>query len=150
MKKRIRWAIVFVALILVITQSGCERKIPKYEKTFVDENLTLKNNKERKLARTFVEYWHLRNKRKLKESYKYELPYFRYITAYEQYKLEAGAYNFDFQTRLIGIEYPYQRDDVVIVSRSYRKDDFKSIEKETWVYVNGKWYHDFRFSPFPD
>ena len=150
MKSKNRLPVFLAFVLIVVFQSGCERKIAHYEQTSIESNLTLKNDKERLLAETFVEYWHLRNKREFKESYQYELPYFRYITSYEQYKPQVGAYNFDFQTRLIGIEYPHHRDDVVTVKRSYRKNDFHSVEKETWVYVNGKWYHDFQFSPFPE
>ena len=138
-----------MALIAITLQVGCEKKQEKFNDVFLDANLTLKNDKEQKLAQTFQEYWHYRSVHELKKSYGYELPAYRYINDFDRYKSQASEYNHDFNTTLVGIAYPYGRDDVAEVARRYAKDSFTGKYTDKWVYVNGAWYHEFNYSPFP-
>lgn len=141
--------LIIAVLSILVFLGGCSRDIPQYEDAHVDTNVTLKTDREIRLATRFVEYWHLRSQHEFEKSFEYELPSYRFLNKYKQYEMESRSMNRDFTSTLKSFTFDPNEADVATIVREYQKNTFVSQKQETWMYVNGEWFHKYYFSVFP-
>lgn len=127
-------------LFLTIFFSACSVKLPTYKEVKV-ENVNFDSAKDKKLAKAFLEYWKARVRGEYTTSYKYELPYQRYIFDYKTYRKQIGSIYPGATVVLTKIE--YKAPNVAVVSREVKLGKKVYKKKDKWIYVDGEWYHKF-------
>jgi hypothetical protein len=126
-------------LTIALLFGGCSVKLPSYKEVKVRGDLS--SIKEKKLAKAFMEYWRARVRGDYKTSYRYELPYQRYILDYDSYRKKIG--NIYPKAKVILVKIDYLSPNVAIISRDVKFKKKIYHKKDKWIYVDGKWYHKF-------
>ena len=126
-------------LLVVLFFVGCETKIPTYEDVKVQ--ISIDKEKDRKLAKRFVEYWHARITGDMKKSFEYELPYQRYVDGYKGYTSKVSPLNNN--TRMVLQKIDYEHPNVAVLERRVFLNDRNWTKYDKWIFVEGKWYHKY-------
>ena len=119
---------------------GCSSKLQPSKKVLNFEE------KRHGLITTFNRYWKLRTQGKYKQAWKFELPYYRFVTHFSEYKSLVGTY-YKTDVHLQSIKFIHP--NVAIVTRKIRAKNGTYYKKDKWIYVDRRWYHKFYQSIFP-
>jgi len=131
-----------ILFILLVTFFGeCSVQLPSSKYAFIGDKKNLATHKRVLLAKRFIEYWDARIKGDTAKSWKYELPYMKYISPYESYKSMARGY-YGKKVVLIRIE-PQNENQVIVTRKVYITPDHFLIKKDKWLYIKDNWYHKF-------
>jgi hypothetical protein len=139
-------ALLTAALFVI---SGCGEKPKHYEYADVDQNLSVGSKEESALLNRTLEYWNARSSHDFKTSYEMELPYNRFLKTFELYDAESKSLYNGFHTTIKRIELSKKDPRIAWVFREYKYDDKKLNMRSKWILVDGKWYHKYDFSVFP-
>ncbi len=139
-----------VGILLCLMMISCSDKQASSQYVSIDENLTLQSKKDRALANRFIEYWDARSTHQFDKSYKYELPYDRYLKDIKQYRAELAVTLENYHVKMDKIEYLDADKRVALVYRTYTREKVLLKIKSKWIFVNGTWYRKYDFSLFPN
>jgi len=111
--------------------------------------VSLENNtsKIKELSKRHRSYWEKRVSGKWEESYKFELPYQRFIHSFEWYK---DFYRGDdknhsvIQTKII-----MKNPSYAIVETRHIKEKNVYYSYDKWFYIDGKWFHKMKTTYLP-
>ena len=140
---------VLITMILLFFISGCNERLQTRKYASIDENLIVLNKEEIALANRFIEYWDYRSQHQFDKSYHYEFPYYCFITPISKYIGESKTNNKAFNNIILSINYENLDQTIAWIERKYIKNNFSSIKKDKWIYVNGSWFHQYTSSAFP-
>ena len=148
-KKRMtnRYILIFY-LVIIILIGGCDIRIPKFsDVTYNQKNITASTKKEQLLIKRFMEYWHYRQNGDFQKSWKYELPYQRYVTPYQKYK--ALISNIPGKRTVMEKVTYIEPNLAIIVRKVYKNKSSSFLKKDKWIYAKDNWYHKFYQTIFP-
>jgi len=135
-----------IYLIILIFVAGCALKTVQYPNIKITDRYH--SLKEKQLIEDFSEYWHARISGDMKKAFSYELPYQRYIDGWKVYRETVTPLRKDAFIELKKIE-PIS-ENVVIVYKVVRIKDRNLLQKEKWIYLDGRWYHKYHQNIMPD
>ncbi len=134
---------IFSIAFILISLSGCEKK---YQYVSIDTNATF-NNKQENLIEAFSEYWEAKSKKDFSLSYKYELPYQRYLHSINWYQIFHSPNNQGFTVALVSLE--KIDNELILVHAKATFNGFTTSFIDPWYYVNESWFHKFQESKLP-
>lgn len=145
-----KWRFLTVLLTAVLfIMSGCNEKPKHYQYADADQNLSVGSKEESALLDRVLAYYDARSTHDFKSSYKMELPYNRFLKTFERYDAESNSLYKGFHTTIDRIELSKKDPRIAWIFREYKYDDKKLYMRSKWILVNGKWYHKYDFSVFP-
>jgi hypothetical protein len=137
-----------ITFLSIIFFNGCNEKVTEnnyasFKKDFIYENQDIE------LLQRVLDYWYLRSTHEFKESYKYELPYQRYLKDFKLYANEGASIYRDFYTTITDVKYIHN-NTIAIVNRVYKRKKITLSQKSKWIKVNNLWYHKYDYTVFPE
>ena len=143
-------AFTFLIIILFIL-SGCDKKISssknsELEYVTYNKTIKIKNEKESLLIKRFLEYWDARVKNNSELTWRYELPYQKYLIDFKDYKNLLSGY----KNTKISLNKILKLTNQEAILERYTTGNNKTItKKDKWIYIKNNWYHKFYQSILP-
>lgn len=141
---------LFGSLLLIVLLTACSERVPESKYVSIDQNVTFDTKNAKELRNRFITYWDLRSRHLFEKSYRYELPYIRFLKNEETYNSELSVTFKDFKIIMKKVVFDNPEQTRATVYREYIKDDVLLHQKTRWYLVNGTWYRKYDFSLFPD
>jgi len=139
---------IFIISTILLLIEGCSIRIPTVSDVIYNKkNVIAKKRKERLLIKRFVEYWHYRQNGDFKNSWKYELPYQKYVISYKKYK--ALISNTPAKKTVLEKIIYLEPNLAIIIRKIYKNKNSSFMRKDKWIYVKDNWYHKFYQTIFP-
>jgi len=135
--------------VVVLFFSACTDRNVHYQYAALDQNLSLEDENIEALSRAFLEYWDAVSRHDFNLSYRYELPYIRFLKPFEEYKAESNVLLKHFHVTMKSYECEDNGCRVVEVTREFRVGKKRRLFRSKWIRLDGKWYHKYDFSLFP-
>jgi len=144
-------AFEIIFIILTILFSGCNHYTNKIEFAMLSpEKKTFSNEKEKALARRYLEYWDLFSRKKFDKAYSFELPHQQFIHDLQWYR------NFnepnDRNYKIILKKIDFLNDYIAVITAEYISSDKETsfVFKDKWFLIKGRWFHVMKTSRLPD
>lgn len=138
---------ILLILVLIFFFQGCDFKRDfKYVK--ISDNKKIKPRFE-PLVKRYKEYWECMSKKDFDCSYRYEMPYQRFLHSLKWYKNFNTPNKKHYMIKLLDIK-PVDKYTVVVKSAFVSADNkVNYMFHDRWYNVNNLWFHKMKVSILP-